>query len=66
MAPFSRLFFLIGRRERLRSAKYSCPLARAPRRSRARGATVFGFSLGRFLLAVPFSVRRSRVFAVGC
>ena len=66
MASFSRLFFLIGRRERLRSAKYPCPSAGAPRRYRARGATVFGFSLGRFLLAAPFSVRKSRVFALGC
>ena len=54
MASFSRLFFLIGRRERLCFAKYPCPSARAPRRYRARGATVFGFSLARFRLAAPF------------
>ena len=52
--PLSRLFFLIGRRERLCFAKYPCPPARAPRRYRARGATVFGFSLARFRLAAPF------------
>lgn len=52
--PLSRLFFLIGRRERLCFAKYPCPSARAPRRYRARGATVFGFSLARFRLAAPF------------
>lgn len=54
IAPFSRLFFLIGRRERLCSAKNPCPPACAPRRYRARGATVFGFSLARFRLAAPF------------
>lgn len=52
--PLSRLFFLIGRRERLCFAKYPCPPARAPRRYRARGATVFGFSPARFRLAAPF------------
>ena len=52
--PLSRLFFLIGRRERLCFAKYPCPSARAPRRYRARGATVFGFSLACFRLATPF------------
>ena len=52
--PLSRLFFLISRRERLCFAKCPCPPARAPRRYRARGATVFGFSLARFRLATPF------------
>ena len=64
--PLSRLFFLIGRRERLCFAKYPCPPARAPRRYRARGATVFGFSLARFRLAAPFFVDKRCVFAVGC
>ena len=64
--PLSRLFFLIGRRERLCFAKYPCPSARAPRRYRARGATVFGFSLARFRLAAPFFVDKRCVFAVGC
>lgn len=66
MAPFSRLFFLIDRRERLCFAKYPCPPACAPRRYRARGATVFGFSLARFRLAAPFFVDKRCVFAVGC
>ena len=64
--PLSRLFFLIGRRERLCFAKYPCPPAGAPRRYRARGATVFGFSLARFRLAAPFFVDKRCVFAVGC
>ena len=61
--PLSRLFFLIGRRERLCFAKYPCPSARAPRRYRARGATVFGFSLARFRLATPFFLLTSAVFS---
>lgn len=61
--PLSRLFFLIGRRERLCFAKYPCPSARAPRRYRARGATVFGFSLARFRLAAPFFLLTSAVFS---
>ena len=60
--PLSRLFFLIGRRERLCFAKYPCPPACAPRRYRARGATVFGFSLARFRLATPFFLLTSAVF----
>lgn len=64
--PLSRLFFLIGRRERLCFAKYPCPPACAPRRYRARGATVFGFSLACFRLAAPFFVDKRCVFAVGC
>ena len=64
--PLSRLFFLIGRRERLCFAKYPCPPACAPRCYRARGATVFGFSLARFRLAAPFFVDKRCVFAVGC
>ena len=40
MALFSRLFFLIGRRERLSSAKYLCPPA-APLVVIVRGAQLF-------------------------
>ena len=61
--PLSRLFFLIGRRERLCSAKNLCPPACAPRRYRARGATVFGFSLARFRLAAPFFLLKIAVFS---
>lgn len=63
IAPFSRLFFLIGRRERLCSAKNLCLPACAPRRYRARGATVFGFSPARFRLVAPFFLLTSAVFS---
>lgn len=67
LSPLSRLFLLIAPRERLCFAKYPCPPAGAPRRYRARGATVFGFSLARFRLAAPlFFVDKRCVFAVGC
>ena len=59
-------FLLIACRERPCFAKSQCPPPCAPRRYRARGATVLRLSRGRFLRAAPFFARRSRVFAVGC
>ncbi len=61
--PLSRLFFLIGRRERLCFAKYPCPPARAPRRYRARGDNCFWLFSRLFPARCAFFLLTSAVFS---
>ena len=48
LLPFRVYFFSLAAAKGFVLLKKLCPPACAPRRYRARGATVFGFSLGRF------------------